>query len=415
MTVIESTVVTKPTYRVVVALRDGFYGASSGSGFSNRDFLVALTRLLPPGCLVVMPVQGPSDTVDPCWADRLLRSLRQAEAQIVPINDSSEDPSHVRRRIVETVAHLATGTERCLLISLSRSLLSLGDHAIDNVDLMLVPRTTAALSCPDDVSEISRERDCLHTAVKQGGRVAAISVFMRQHLRDDYGLPADGLVDLPNGLLLGEEPPEEEALPLPGPAERGFLFALGRPVPEKGFEDLLAALDVLRSRRVPVPHLVLAATTPDVPNGYQRRLAKVIEDGGADATLITGFDPRIRAWMSSPALLGIIVPSRVEPFGRIPLEAFAAEAGPVIAPRVGGLRETIVDGFTGFTAEPHDPALLADAIHCALTISSRDRCRFMETGVALLRRRHDYLRTIRTTLAEVSPWALRPTVRSGTR
>ncbi|GAA1681394.1 hypothetical protein GCM10009733_092590 [Nonomuraea maheshkhaliensis] len=55
MTVIESTVVTKPTYRVVVALRDGFYGASSGSGFSNRDFLIALTRLLPPGCLVVMP------------------------------------------------------------------------------------------------------------------------------------------------------------------------------------------------------------------------------------------------------------------------------------------------------------------------------------------------------------------------
>ncbi|MET9241294.1 glycosyltransferase family 4 protein [Nonomuraea sp. NPDC003709] len=282
------------------------------------------------------------------------------------------------------------------------------------MDLLLVPRSTAALSSPDDLSEINWERDRLHTAVKCGGYVAAISAFMRQHLRDGYSLPGHALVDMPNGLLLDEEP-SEKALPLPSRAEGGFLFALGRPVPDKGFEDLLAALEILRSRRVPVPHLVMAVTGSGVPNEYQRHLARIIEDGGSDATLITRFSPRIRTWMSSPALRGIVVPSRREPFGRIPLEAFAAKAGPVVATRVGGLRETVVDGFTGFTAEPHDPALLAEAIHHALSVSSGERARLIEVGGALLRRRHDYLKNIRATLGAVAPWALSLPVRSGVR
>ncbi|WP_431913469.1 glycosyltransferase family 4 protein [Nonomuraea jabiensis] len=414
MKVIEPTVASKSAYRVVVALQEGFYGASSGSGFSNRDFLIALTRLLPPGRLVVVPVRGHSVRAEPCWTGRLLRSLQQANAQIVPIKDRSGDLRHRHDRVIEKVADIASAADRCLLIGLGQSLLGLAEHAIDNVDLLLVPRSTAALSGPDDLLEINWERDRLHTAVKCGGYVAAISAFMRQHLRDDYGLPGHALVDMPNGLLLDEES-SEKALPLPGRAEGGFLFALGRPVPDKGFEDLLAALEILRSRRVPVPHLVMAVTRPGAPNEYQRHLARIIEDGAVDATLTTRFSPRIRAWMSSPALRGIVVPSRSEPFGRIPLEAFAAKAGPVIATRVGGLRETVVDGFTGFTAEPHDPALLAEAIHHALSVSSGERARLIETGGALLRRRHDYLKTIRATLAAVAPWALAPMVRSGVR
>jgi glycosyltransferase involved in cell wall biosynthesis len=400
-------------YKVIVALQEGFYGASSGSGFSNRDFLVALTQMLPPGRLVVMTIRRRHDPIDPCWTARLMKGLRQMKAQVILIN-GSEDPAHSRDLVVEKVADIASGSDRCLLIGLDRGLLGLAEHGVENVDLLLVPRSTALLSCAENASEIDWERDCLHIAAQGGGRVAAISTFMRRHLQEDYGVPGDALVDMRNGLLLNEGSPESPP-PLPGPAEEGFLFALGRPVPDKGFEDLLEALEILRGRRVAVPHLVLAATAAGTPTEYQHHLAKVIERHGVDATLVTEFNPGIRSWMRSPALRGIVVPSRQEPFGRIPLEAFAAEAGPLVATRVGGLRETVVNGLTGFTAEPHDPPSLAEAIRLALTAGPAERGRLIRAGDVLLRERHDYFPTVRATLATVAPWALSSKARSRVR
>ncbi|MGW4792724.1 glycosyltransferase family 4 protein [Nonomuraea sp. NPDC004297] len=342
-----------------------------------------------------------------------MKSLRRAKAQVVLIN-GSEDPAHTRDLIVEQVAHLASEVDRCLLIGLGESLLGLAGHAVENVDLVLVPRSTMALSCAEEASELAWERDCLHLAAKSGARVAAISTFMRRHLQEDCGVPDEALVDMRNGLLLNEESPENPP-PLPAPARDGFLFALGRPIPDKGFEDLLAALEILRSRRVAVPHLVLAATAPGEPTEYQRHLAKAIEHHGVDATLITEFSPGIRTWMNSPALRGIVVPSRREPFGRVPLEAFDAEAGPVVATRVGGLCETVVNGLTGFTAEPHDPVSLAEAMHLALMARPAERARLIRAGDVLLRERHDYFMTIRTTLATVAPWTLSSRSGSGVR
>ncbi|MGP4084080.1 hypothetical protein [Streptomyces sp. KR55] len=45
--------------RVVVALHEGFFGAESGTGFSNRAFLTTLARLLPTGRLAVITPHVP--------------------------------------------------------------------------------------------------------------------------------------------------------------------------------------------------------------------------------------------------------------------------------------------------------------------------------------------------------------------
>ena len=50
----------------------------------------------------------------------------------------------------------------------------------------------------------------------------------------------------------------------------------------------------------------------------------------------------------------------VEPFGRIAIEAMAAQT-PVVGPQTGGLAETVVDGETGILVVPNDPAAFADA------------------------------------------------------
>ncbi len=52
---------------------------------------------------------------------------------------------------------------------------------------------------------------------------------------------------------------------------------------------------------------------------------------------------------------------RAEPFGRVVIEAMAL-GRPVIAPRLGGPREAVVDGETGLLVEPRDAGALADAI-----------------------------------------------------
>ncbi len=208
------------------------------------------------------------------------------------------------------------------------------------------------------MSRVRWERDALRAATVRGGRIGAISSHMRGHLVVSYAVPRGSIVSVPNGLIQEEMARPTSAPPLSFKARAGFLLAMGRAVPTKGFDDLLEALRILKERGVRAPHLVLAAVTSDErerPTSYQEDLAARIRAYGLDATLITRFTPAIRAWLHNPALRAVVVPSREEPFGRIPLEAFAAGAGPVVATTAGGLAQTVVEGETGFTAHPVTP------------------------------------------------------------
>ncbi|WP_141698363.1 glycosyltransferase, partial [Streptomyces lushanensis] len=168
---------------------------------------------------------------------------------------------------------------------------------------------------------------------------------------------------------------------------------------------------LLKEQGARTPHLLLAAVTSDEherPTAYQEDLAAHIRTYGLDATLITRFTPAIRAWLHNPALRAVVVPSREEPFGRIPLEAFAAGAGPVVATSAGGLAQTVVEGETGFSAEPRDAGSLASAIHRALAVLPRERERLRSAGAALVRSRHDYEASISSVIKRIAPWALVP-------
>ena len=73
-----------------------------------------------------------------------------------------------------------------------------------------------------------------------------------------------------------------------------------------------------------------------------------------------------------------ICPSVYEPFGIINLEAMACKA-PVIASRVGGIKEVVVDGETGFLVTPDDPRELAERIKFALN-NPELTAKFKENG-----------------------------------
>ena len=274
--------------------------------------------------------------------------------------------------------------------------------------LVNVARATAALQAPGDSERIAWERAGLQATAAAGGHIAATSRHIRDHLATAYGIPPPAITDLTNGLTRAEQNPARPGhLPLPAAAEHGFLLSFGRAEPYKGFDDLLDALHILSASGLRVPHTILAAVTDGPPlTAYQRHLARRIDAGHLDVTLHTTYSPGIRALLSHPALAGVIVPSRAEPFGRIPLEACAAGASPVIATTAGGLAETVTEPLTGYTASPADPPSLAAAIARALTADPDNHARMLAEGRRLTATRYDYDANVRAFLTRLAPWAI---------
>ncbi len=67
-----------------------------------------------------------------------------------------------------------------------------------------------------------------------------------------------------------------------------------------------------------------------------------------------------------------VCPSIYEPFGLINLEAMACGTA-VVASRVGGIPEVVVDGETGWLVEPGDAPALGQALRAALADPARAR------------------------------------------
>ncbi|MGH3830107.1 MAG: glycosyltransferase family 4 protein [Pseudonocardiaceae bacterium] len=409
----------RPT--VVVALHDGFYGCGTGAGRSNRALLTILAGLLPNTVrLVVLPVylDLSSAEYDPTWHAETTTLLAHVDAAVHPVDNGTA--GQVRFGDLDCFRHLVRHTadvltrrvlpdaDPLLILALDAPFLGLAPllppQTVPN--LVLVPRSTTRIHSPSDRERIAWESQGLRTVTERGGRIAAISDYMRGHLNLTYQVPSHTLVDLPNGLSPADWrliAPND--VMLPGTARGRFLLAIGRAQPYKGFDDLLDALALLHQQDVAVPHLVLAAVT-DKPElcDYQQHLAKKITRLGLSVTLLTRFHPDIRHLLAHPALRGVVVPSRAEPFGRVPIEAYAAGAAPVIATTAGGLAEQVFDGCTGFTAAPEDPASLAAALLRALTLTAAEQHRMREEAWRFAASRYDYPHAVGLFLERVAPW-----------
>ena len=86
----------------------------------------------------------------------------------------------------------------------------------------------------------------------------------------------------------------------------------------------------------------------------------------------------------------VVQSSREEGLGFAPLEALACEV-PVIATQVGGLRETIVDGETGWTYPVGDAAALAGAVR-AVAANPLEAKRRAAKGRAMVEERFERVR-----------------------
>jgi starch synthase len=205
------------------------------------------------------------------------------------------------------------------------------------------------------------------TAYQNADGVVAVSESMKADVHSLYGVPHDRIRVIPNGIDVDEYKPAPDPALLKSygidPAKPFVLF-VGRITRQKGVLHLINAIRHLE----PGTQVVLCAGAPDTKEIGEEMTRKVEEarrDSAHPIIWIEKMRPRkeIISLYSHAAVF--ICPSVYEPFGIINLEAMACGA-PVVASKVGGIPEIVVEGQTGYLVgfspvggedfEPKDPA-----------------------------------------------------------
>jgi glycosyltransferase involved in cell wall biosynthesis len=141
-----------------------------------------------------------------------------------------------------------------------------------------------------------------------------------------------------------------------GPEARVCL-SVARLHPQKGLEDLVAAAALLRNESS--LHIVVAGDGPD-----HASLQTAIDRAAlAGRVHLLGNRNDVGALLARADLT--VLPSRFEGLPSAVIEAMAASRA-VVATDVGGVRELVDHGVTGWLVPPAAPVALADAIRTAL-------------------------------------------------
>jgi glycosyltransferase involved in cell wall biosynthesis len=162
------------------------------------------------------------------------------------------------------------------------------------------------------------------------------------------------------------------------PVDPALIFFSSRIAPEKDPDTLLGALALLRreGRDVRVLHL---------SGGHEEFVRRARAAGLESAVIAQDAVPPFTALAEWYRAADVCVQaSREEGLGFSPLEALACGV-PVVAADVGGLRDTIRDGDTGWTYRPGDASSLAHALRAALDNPDEGRRRAVRGRELVLR------------------------------
>src|SRR2546430_2621228 len=199
---------------------------------------------------------------------------------------------------------------------------------------------------------------CERTAIESADGVIAVSGPGRQDTIDCYPkVDPDRIHVIHNGIdpeIYKPDPSPETLVRFGIDPSRPYAFFNGRITRQKGLPLLLAAaLDL-----DPQYQLVIAASSPDTAEigAEVDALAERVRTERGNLVWINRFLPREDLIRIHSGATVFVCPSIYEPFGLVILEAMACETA-VVASRVGGIPEIVVEGETGHLVDydAHDP------------------------------------------------------------
>ena len=197
---------------------------------------------------------------------------------------------------------------------------------------------------------------CERTAHESADAVIAVSHGVRDDVLRCYPNVDPGRVHvIHNGIdpeIYRPQPSEEALTRLGVDSSKPFAFFNGRITRQKGLPLLLAAALKMDSRH----QLVIVASNPDTPEiaAEVDGLAQRVRSERGNLVWIDRFIPLEDLIHLHSGATVFVCPSIYEPFGLVNLEAMACETA-VVASRVGGIPEVVVDGETGDLVD-YDPA-----------------------------------------------------------
>lgn len=229
--------------------------------------------------------------------------------------------------------------------------------------------------------------------VQAANVVTAVSDATREQLLTAVPGIADRTVTLHNGL----DAPDLDPTPLS--FDPMHIVCAGRIVEDKGFDVALRAFRLFLGIH-PSATMTIAGDGPERAN--LETLASDLRI--SESVNIPGWVDRgdVHALMNTATM--VVMPSRwEEPFGLVALQA-AQVARPVVATRVGGLPEVVVDGETGLLVQSENPEAMCSAMlklvenrELAVRLGRHARQRaFTEFSMASCAERYDeaYQRTV---------------------
>ena len=126
-------------------------------------------------------------------------------------------------------------------------------------------------------------------------------------------------------------------------------------IPYKGHFDFLKAARIVKDR-IPGTRFFLVGEDRGIQNNLENEVQSL---GIRECVRFMGKRSDIPSLLAASDLF--VLPSHEEGFSNVILEAMAAGL-PVVATKVGGNSEAVVDGVTGWLVPPRSPALLAEKI-----------------------------------------------------
>jgi len=186
-------------------------------------------------------------------------------------------------------------------------------------------------------------------------KVVVASEFSRREVIEKYGVPEKKVVKIPNFLNISK-------LKTTTNFKRKYrlkryILAVGRFSKEKGFEYLLKSFKIVSEKEKDVKLVIVGGR-----RAYMKIISSMVEALGLkDKVLLLSNISDNEIYSAFKGAEFVVIPSIYEPFGIVALEAMYF-GKPVVAFRVGGLREIIKEGVNGILVKERDVEKLSEAI-----------------------------------------------------
>ena len=206
-----------------------------------------------------------------------------------------------------------------------------------------------------DITLVGNDRSYLpitRFGIEQSDAVTAVSEYLRRRTIDEFQIRRPVTV-VPNFVDCNTYGPAKDKSIRSKFAneDEGILIHISNFRPVKRIEDVIAIFSLVRQKRK--ARLLMVGDGPDRPKAEW--LANT--HGVAGEVLFVGKQSNMTQLLSISDIL--LLPSDLESFGLVALEAMACEV-PVIATRVGGVPEVVRHGVDGFLYDVGDVSSMAE-------------------------------------------------------